>query len=774
MMKNIIAFFILLEIIPFTGLLAQKNVTLSGFTKDAGTGEVLIGATIYVDELQSATTSNIYGFYSLTIPPGNYTIQISYMGYVQDTRAVKLESNKILNVELKEKINELQEVIVLSKAADDNVKSNKMGTIELDVKKSRMVPVVFGEQDILKTLQLSPGIKPASEGSSGYYVRGGTTDQNLILLDEATVYNSSHLLGFFSVFNSDAIKNAEMIKGAMPANYGGRISSVLDVKMNEGNSKKYSVSGGLGIIASRLTIEGPIVKDSASFIISGRRSYADMFMFLAPEEGMKNIGLYFYDFNMKANYIVNQNNRLYVSGYFGRDIFDFNNRFGFNWGNKTATIRWNHLFSNKLFLNSSFIYSDYNYAVGIEFGTTRLDIASSIRDYNLKEDFQYFINPDNSLKWGFNTIHHTFFPGEMSYGDKQMTNQIVIEKRYALENGIYLLNDLKFKKLNINYGIRYSFFNILGPGNYYDFDENGEINNTATYKNGKLVKTYHGLEPRVTLSYLLSKESSVKVGYAKNYQYLHLLSKSTSTSPTDLWIPSSNIVKPQDAHQFSAGYFRNLNNNVIQFSTEIYYKSMNNLIDYKNGADLSLNALVESQLIFGTGRAYGAEFSLEKKDGKLTGSLSYTLSKTERNFDPVNNGTWFPAKQDRTHDLNITVVYKFTNRFLVSATWVFYTGDAVTFPSGKYKVDGITVNYFTERNGERMPDYHRMDAGITWYGKKKSKYESSWSISLYNVYARKNAYSISFRENAINPMETEAVRLSLFSIVPSITYNFKF
>lgn len=584
-MRNKIAVFLMLFIIPFTTILAQKKVTLSGFIKDAGNGEVLIGAIVYVDELQSATASNIYGFYSLTVPPGNYKVQISYIGYNQVIREIQMESNKILNIELKEKINELQEIIVLSKAADDNVKSNRMGTIELDVKQSRTVPVVFGEQDILKTLQLSPGVKSASEGLSGYYVRGGTTDQNLILLDEAPVYNASHLLGFFSVFNSDAIKNAEMIKGAMPANYGGRISSALDIKMNEGNSKKYSVSGGLGLIASRLTVEGPIVRDSSSFILSGRRSYADMFMFLAPVEGMRKISLYFYDLNMKANYIINQNNRLYVSGYFGRDIFDFNNRFGFDWGNKTATLRWNHLFSDKLFLNSSFIYSDYNYVVGLEFGSTRLDIESSIRDFNIKEDFQYFINPKNSLKWGFNTIHHTFFPGEMSYGDKQMANQIVIEKRYALENGIYLLNDLKFNNININYGIRYSLFNILGPGNYYNFDENGEITDTTTYDNGKLVKTYHGYEPRVTLSYLLSNMSSIKIGYAKNYQYLHLLSKSTSTSPTDLWIPSSNIVQPQNADQYSAGYFHNFNNNALQFSTEIYYKSMYNMIDYKNGAD---------------------------------------------------------------------------------------------------------------------------------------------------------------------------------------------
>jgi hypothetical protein len=754
---------------------AQRKVTLSGYVKDARNGENLIGASIYLSDANMGTSSNIYGFYSLTVPEGNHKVQISYVGYKTSEYEIDLRSAKILNIELQDAPNELQEVVVSLKSADMNIKSTRIGAVDLDVKQTRVVPVVFGEQDLLKTLQLKPGVKAAGEGSSGFYVRGGSSDQNLILLDEAPVYNASHLLGFFSVFNSDAIKNVELLKGSMPAIYGGRISSVLDLKMNEGNSKNYTLSGGIGLISSRLTVEGPIIKDSASFIISGRRTYADLFTKSLGDEQMKKIGLYFYDLNAKTNFIINQNNRLFLSGYFGRDVFNFNNRFGFEWGNATATLRWNHLISNKLFMNTSFIFSDYRYVIGMEMGSSRLDIKSGIMDFNLKEDMQYFLNPNNSLKFGFNTIHHTFYPGEMSFGDTLSTNRLVIEKRFAIENGVYLLNEMKAAdKLKINYGLRISSFSLLGPGNYYVFDANGQVTDTSKYNQGDRVKTYLDWEPRISLNYMLNPTSSIKTSFTRSYQYLHLLSKTTSSSPSDLWIPSSNIVKPQHADQYSLGFFKNLNNNIYCFSSEVYYKNMYDLVDYKNGADLSLNELVESQLVFGKGRAYGIEFSVEKKEGKLTGWISYTLSRTERKFEAINNGSWFPAKQDRTHDFNIVGMFKLNDRLTLSASWIFYTGDAVTFPSGKYKIENYTVNYFSERNGERMPDYHRLDLGMTYTAKKTARYESSWSFSIYNAYARQNAYSISFREVENNPMMTEAVRLSLFSIVPSVTYNFKF
>lgn len=766
---------LILAIVITIQLKAQDKATLSGYIKDAKTGETLIGAIVSISNTKNVCATNLYGFYSLSLLQGNYQVTFSYMGYKTQTLEVILHTSKVMNIELEEAVNQINEVVVSSKRPDENVKSSRMGFVDLDMKQAKTIPVVFGESDILKTLQLSTGVKSAGEGSSGFYVRGGSADQNLILLDEAPVYNASHLLGFFSVFNTDAIKNVEMIKGGMPANYGGRIASVVDVKMNEGNTKDYNVSGGIGLISSRITLQGPIKKDKASFIISGRRTYADLFTSMAPEKPLNNIGLYFYDLNAKANWEINQNNRIFLSGYFGRDVFNFDDRFGFDWGNSTATLRWNHLFSDKLFLNSSLIYSKYNYIIGMEVGSSRLDIKSGIEDINLKEDFTYFVNPDNSLKFGFNAIHHTFLPGEMSYGDKSMSNQLVISKRYALDNGIYILNDMKIgEKLKVNYGLRISNFNLLGPGDYYTYDTEGSVTDTLKFKEGEIVKTYTSLEPRISSSFMLTGESSVKASYARNYQNLHLLTKSTSSSPTDLWIPSSNIVKPQYADQYSLGYFRNFDKNNYSFSAEIYYKDMYNQIDYKNGADLTLNAYVESQLVFGIGRAYGLELSFEKKDGRFTGFINYTLSRTERSFDAINNGEWFSAKQDRTHDFNIMGMYKLSDRITLSATWVFYTGDATTFPAGKYRIDGYTANYYSKRNAERMPDYHRLDLGITIQGKKTSRYESNWNISLYNVYARKNAYTISFRERESNPLASEAVQMSLFSIVPSLTYNFKF
>jgi hypothetical protein len=770
-------FILLLTLSPTctNNLFGQKSATLSGYIKDGKTGEALIGATVYIPEKKTGVISNAYGFYSLTVTAGKYQVLYSYVGYKTNSVEMHLDSSKIQNADLFEEQTEIKEVVISAKNNDYNVQSNRMGIVSLDMKQIKQIPVVFGEQDILKTIQMTPGVKSAGEGSSGFYVRGGAADQNLILLDEAPVYNSSHLLGFFSVFNSDAIKNAELLKGGIPASYGGRASSVLDIKMNEGNMKKHSVSGGIGLISSRLALEGPIIKDKSSFIISGRRTYADVLVRSFGDEEMSNMGLYFYDLNAKANLIVNQNNRFYLSGYFGRDVFNFNNRFGFNWGNITTTLRWNHLFSDKLFMNSSAIYSNFDYKIGIEMGSNRLDVTSGIRDFNFKQDFQYFHNTNHSLKFGFNALHHTFFPGESSYSDNSIVNQLIIEKRYAFETGVYMQSDITLtQNFKANAGLRFSNFNLLGPGNYYSFNELGEITDTANYSSGKIVTSYYGWEPRATLAYMPTDESSFKISYTRMFQYLHLLSKSTSTSPSDLWIPSSNIVKPQYVDQYAMGYFQSLSQRRVTLSLEAYYKDLYNQVDYKNGADITINEMVESQLVFGKGKAYGLEFSLEKKEGKLNGWISYTLSRTERIFDEIDNGNAFPAKQDRTHDFNIIAIYQLFPKWSVSGTWVFYTGNAVTYPAGKYTIDGNTITYYTSRNGERMPDYHRLDIGITFTPKRKANRESCWNLSVYNVYARKNAYSISFRENADNPAVTEAVKLSLFSIVPSISYNFRF
>jgi hypothetical protein len=754
---------------------AQKKHTLCGYIKDGKTGESLIGATIFIAELNTSTISNSYGFYSITAPNGKYQVNFHYMGYKNIQISMDLDSSQTYNVELFENITELKEVTITSKQTIQKVPSNQIGLFALDMKQLKHMPVLFGELDILKTIQLTPGVKSTGEGSCGFYVRGGAADQNLLLLDEATIYNASHLLGFFSVFNTDAIKNAELLKGGIPASYGGRASSVLDIKMKDGNMKNYSVSGGIGLISSRLAIEGPVFKDKLSFIITGRRTYADLLVHKFGKNNIKKTDLNFYDLNAKTNLIINQKNRIYLSGYFGRDVFDYNDRFGFDWGNTTATLRWNHLFSDKLFMNSSLIYSDYNYKIGVELGSNRLDISSGIRDYTIKEDFQYFRSSKHSIKFGFNALYHTFFPGETSYNGDSIINQLIIEKRYAIETGIYLQSEVNWSnRVKTNIGFRLSGFNALGPGKYFQLDENKAITDTIQYNSNKIIKSYYGPEPRASLIYMLTDNASLKISYSRIYQYLHLLSKSASTSPYDLWIPSSNIVKPQYVDQYSLGYFKNLFHKKIVLSLETYYKDLYQQIDYKNGADISINELVESQLVFGKGKAYGLEAMVEKTEGKWTGWIAYTLSRTERTFNEIDNGDPFPAKQDRTHDISIIGIYQPSPKWAFSITWVYNTGNAVTFPAGKYIVDGQTATYYTKRNGDRMPEYHRLDLGITFMARKTLKRESSWNFSLYNAYGRKNPYSINFRENETNRIATEAVRLSLFSYVPSITYNFKF
>ncbi|OFX49334.1 MAG: collagen-binding protein [Bacteroidetes bacterium GWA2_30_7] len=773
-MKKILKLYFIFLIILSINTYAQEKSTLSGYLKDESSGEELIGASVYIPEIKSGGTTNIYGFYSVTVPKGEYTVQFSFIGYNTKAMKIKLTENKRLDVEISLNSELIDEVEIKADAEDKNIRSTEMGVVKLDIKEIQSIPVIFGEQDILKTIQLMPGIKAAGEGNSGFYVRGGNIDQNLILLDEAPVYSASHLLGFFSVFNSDAIKDVKMIKGGMPAEYGGRLSSVLDIVMKDGNSKEYEASGGIGLIASRLTVEGPIVKDKGSFIASGRRTYVDMFLKVSNNERMKKSKLYFYDLNLKANYRFGANDRLFLSGYFGRDVFGFADLLNTNWGNATTTLRWNHLFSEKLFLNSSLIYSDYTFNVGMKLGKEDFSILSGIKDMNLKEDFEYFINTNNSIKFGGNAIYHTFRPGEISSSIKAF-NDFSLENKHAVESAIYLSHDFSFKQnFKLNYGIRYSDFLQIGPGDIYSFDNEGNTSDTTTYSKFEIVKNYGGFEPRISLTYLLNSSNSIKVSYNRNRQYVHLLSNTTSGTPLDAWVPSSTIIKPEISDQYALGYFKNLFENKFESSVEVYYKDLKNQVDYKNGANLMLNPYVESQLVFGIGRAYGLELFIKKRSGKLTGWISYTLSKTEKQFDEIDNGKWFPARYDRIHDVSIVAMYKISEKLNISATWVYYTGDAVTFPSGKYTIEGETVSYYTERNGYRMPDYHRMDLGVTYYNKKTAKTESSWNFSVYNAYLRENAYAITFRQNADDPSKTEAVRISLFKIIPSITYNFKF
>ena len=753
---------------------AQQKFSISGSIKDITSGEELIGAAVLVKEIPgTGVVANAYGFYTLELPVGEYTLRFQYTGYEMKEQKVKLDKSMKLNVEMKPKNSELKEVEISAEKPDESLSRTSMGVEKLSSKEIKMIPVLFGEADLLKTLQLLPGVKSAGEGNTGFFVRGGSADQNLILLDEAPVYNASHLLGFFSVFNSDAVKEATLYKGTMPTEFGGRIASVLDVKMNEGNQKKLNVLGGVGLIASRLTVEAPIVKDKSSFIVSGRRTYADMFLKLSADTNLRKSTLYFYDLNAKLNYKISDKDRIFISGYFGRDNFGFSDQFRFDWGNATGTIRWNHLFSDKLFSNTSLIYSDYNYKIKLSASDFDVEIGSTIRDWNLKQDYQYYQNNKSTIKFGWNSIYHTFMPGEVAGAD--FLNNLTNDRRYAWENAAYISHQYQFnKKLSIDYGLRLSTFSYIGPGTVYEFDTDGNITNERQAANGEFIQNYINPEPRLSINYRIDSLQSIKGGYSRTVQNLHLLSNTTSGNPTDIWIPSSNNIKPELGDQYSAGYFRNLKKNTYEFSAETYYKWMANQIDYRNGAELILNQEVEGELVYGTGRAYGLELLVRKKTGKFTGWIGYTLSRTERKFDEIDNGKYFAARQDRTHDLTVVAMYELNNKWALSANFVYYTGNAVTFPSGKYEMDGQIVNYYSERNGYRMPAYHRLDLGATYYRKRTDTYESSWSFSVYNAYGRENAYTISFRESDTNPGQTEAFQLSLFRWIPSITYNFHF
>ena len=750
--------------------------TVSGTIKDSSSGETLLSTTIRVKELGNiGATTNEYGFYSLTLAEGNYTLVVNYFGFVKKEIPIQLTKNLILNIDLiklEEKVKEFKEIKITATKENKNVSGAETGMIKMDVKALEKIPVFAGEKDIIKTFTLTPGFKTAGEGNAGFFVRGGAADQNLILLDEAPVYNASHLLGFFSTFNSDALKEVTLYKGGMPSQYGGRTSSVLDIKMLDGNDKKYHVGGGIGIISSRLSIEGPIVKNKGSFIISGRRTYADVFLKLTDE--FKDNRLYFYDLNLKANYKINDKNRVFLSGYFGQDNLGLGELFGINWGNATGTIRWNSVLSPKLFSNTSFIFSNYNYKIAINSGTLAVDIRSKIQDFNIKQDFTYIINPTNKLKFGVNAIHHTITPGQIESDDPNFVFE-KLQDRFAWENSAYVSHEWNpTERLSFIYGLRATNFSLIGAGEFYSFDSEGIVSQTTTFEKGEIVQNYFNLEPRFTSSFMVDSTSSFKLGYARNVQNLHLISNSTSSTPTDLWIPSSANVKPEISDQISLGYFRNFFNNRYELSLEGYYKDMQNQVDYKDGASTIANDLIEGELLYGKGRAYGVELFFKKKYGRFNGWISYTLSRTEKQIDGINNSEWYAARQDRTHDVSLVGIYDINDKLSVSATWVFYTGSAVTFPSGKYYIDGNIQWLYTERNGYRMPNYHRLDLSVTYYNKKTAKFESSWNFGIYNAYARENAWTIDFRESETDPTKTEAVQIALFKIVPSITYNFKF
>lgn len=763
---------------------------ISGHIKDAETGEDLIGATIYVEELQSGTITNVYGFYSLRLNRAMYTIRYSYIGYESITRSIDLREDITIDIELFPRGELLDEVEVTAIAPDKNVKEAEMSVARLDSKTIRKIPSLMGEVDIIKALLLLPGVQTAAEGSSGFVVRGGGPDQNLVILDEASVYNAGHMLGFFSVFNNDAIKDVKLYKGDIPARYGGRLSSVLDVRMKDGSTKKLSGTGGIGIISSRLTLEGPVIKDKTSFIISGRRTYADLFLPLASDENIQDSKLFFYDFNAKVNHTFNEKNRLYVSGYFGRDVFR-NPYAEMRLGNQTGTLRWNHLFSSNLFSNFSFIYSKYKYGLG----TVTDDDANSfwwdsdLEDFGLKGDFTYYMNEKNTLRFGLSSLYHTFNPGvAKGKGDNSLFDEWILPKNHAIESAVYISNEQKIGALlTLKYGLRLSTFSSIGPGTVYNFDEHYEAIDSTVYAKGDIYQTYWGLEPRIGLNYLLSEHSSVKASWARTKQYIQVAQNSTAGTPLDIWFPASPNIEPQVSDQFALGYFRNFKNNLIETSVEGYYKWMDNAIDFKDHAELLLNKELEGEIRVGDAWSYGIEALLRVNgiplvNGQLSGWVSYTWSRTWRKFPDINGGKTYPAPYDRPHDVSIVSNWDISPRWSVAANWVYSTGQPVTFPTGRAVIGGVILPIYSDRNAYRMRDYHRLDLSVTLNGKKKpgKKWEHSWTLALYNAYNRHNTWSINFVQeqstegNVNRAYETYAEQTYLFGIIPAITFNFKF
>ncbi len=747
---------------------AQEDITLSGFITDAKTGESLFGVNIYLESNPTiGTITNEYGFYSIALPKGENKIIVSYITYSTISISLKLNESLNKNFNLQEEIESLDEVIISAKKHQNQVNETAISVERISSATIKKLPVLFGERDVIKTIQLLPGVTSAGDGQSGFTVRGGKLDQNLMLLDDALIYNASHLLGFFSTFNSDAVKDVTLYKGTAPAQYGGRLASVVDVRMKEGNNQKFGVSGGIGLISSRLNVEGPIQKGKSSFLITARRTYAELF--LKFTEKFEDHKLYFYDFNTKINYKFSEKDQLFVSGYFGRDVLALSGKFGIDWGNATATIRYNHLFNDKLFSNTSLIYSNYDYNIDIDNNADPFSILSQVQDFNIKQEFQYFPNNKNKWRFGINAILHTNNPGEIK-SDSEIEEQVEI--RNSIETALFVSNDWVVNdKIKINYGLRVSNFAALGDSDYYELDENLEV--TDTINKSGIIENYINLEPRLAINYKLNNESSVKFAYTRNSQNMHLVQNSVTTTPTDKWITSNNIIKPEIGDQFTLGYVKNLNNNTFEFSVETYYKWMQNQIDYKDSAN-ERDPIIEKQLLYGDGRAYGIELLLKKKKGKFTGWLGYTLSRSEKQIDKINNGEWYAARQDRTHDISLVGMYDINERINVSAVWTFQTGNAVTFPSGKYEIEGQTVFLYTERNGYRMPDYHRLDLSLNYTLKKTENYLSEISVGLYNAYGRENAYIINFEESETDPNKIVAVQTALFKYVPSISWNFKF
>ncbi|MCD7898719.1 MAG: TonB-dependent receptor [Bacteroides sp.] len=768
--RIIVAF--LLCIIPFS--IYAQDYKITGLISDERTKEALIGVSISVSEQPTyGTITDTSGKYALDLPKGDYNLRVSYMGYNDKMVKVSVTGNLRQNITLSQSSIALEEVIVTSKRPDANVTDPQSGVTQMEIQQLNKLPVLMGERDVIKSLELTPGVKSAGEGSTGFFVRGGTADQNLIMLDNVSVYNASHLMGFFSTFNSDVLRDVALYKGPIPAQYGERLSAILDVRQRTGDMQDFKVSGGIGLIASKLNLEGPIQKGKSSFLIGARRTYADAIARLSGIEDAKKASLYFYDLNMKLNFILSERDQISVSGYLGRDKMKIRDMAQTGWGNAFANAKWSHTVNNKWFSTTALTYNQYSYDYSMDLGMSMKGDAK-IRDYGLKQEFQYEINSNNIWKFGLQSTYHDIAPGNYNLSSDK-DNVIDLHHRYSWENGIYLANQLKLTdKLEVLYGLRLSTFSALGKGEYYTMNDQKEVTDSIWYNSGKFVKTYINLEPRISAVYRLNDASSIKASYSRTTQNMHLLTYVAQGTPFDRWTSSSNTVKPQIADLFTVGYFRNFSNNTYEFSVEAYYKNMKNQLDYKDHAEFNAYDVIETEILSGKGRAYGLELMFKKRIGRLTGWVAYTLSKSEKKIDGVNKNEWYNSYQDRTHDISVVGIYELNRKWTLSASWVYYTGNAITYPSGKYQIDGKDVMYYAERNGYRAPAYHRLDLGATCLLKKTAKFESELAFSLYNAYGRRNAYMIQFKTNRDDPSQTSAYRYALFTYVPSISWNFKF
>ena len=757
---------------------SNGKVIVSGYVRDAATGEELIGASVLVLEKGTGTISNTYGYYALSLEPGFYTLVYSYLGYVKEIRPVQLGADMVLNIELKESLQHLQEVTVTAEAGNANVIRLETSSTQLPIQSIRRIPALLGEVDIIKAIQLLPGVQVTSEGSSGFSVRGGSHDQNLILLDEATVYNASHLMGFFSVFNNDAIKDVKLYKGDIPASSGGRLASLLDIRMKDGNNRQFTVTGGIGTISSRLTLEGPVFTEKVSFLLSARRTYADIFLLFAKDTAVRKNSLFFYDLNGKLNYTINDKNRIFASGYFGKDVFA-NDFAGMYFGNRTITLRWNHLFSKKLFSNFTLISSHYFYDLGTPDGSVPyFNWLSYLEDYGFKGDFIWYQSPEHTIKYGLSSFYHIIKPGKIEAQGQDGNNiKSELSNNRALENGLYFSGESSFgPKFALRYGLRYSMFHNVGPSTVYSYNDNYEVVDSTIYQEGEFYNFYHGLEPRLAANYKLNEKQSIKASYSRTRQYLQMASNSTAGTPLDIWFPASPNIEPQISDQIAVGYFRNFFDNRIETSLEFYYKKMTNSIDFRDHAQLLLNPRLEGELRIGEATSYGTELYVKYETSKFAGWISYTFSKILRDIPEINKGKAYPAPYDKPHDLAIVFSYVVSERISVAANWIYSTGIPFTLPAGRYEVAGNILPLYTGRNEYRLPDYHRLDVSVTIRGKKKpgKRWQGEWNFSAYNAYARKNAWTLNFIQDNTNPDLTYAEMTYLFSVIPAITYNFRF